>query len=359
MGKGLTYGQAGVSIDAGDALVDRIAPLAKATYTPRVIGGIGGFGGLFALDYEKKLFRKGYRQPVLVASTDGVGTKLDVARLAGKHDTVGIDLVAMSVNDILVCGAEPLFFLDYFVTGRLDVDVATDVVAGIAHGCEMAECALLGGETAEHPGTFPTGEYDLAGFAVGVVEKSKIIDGKTVEPGDVVLGLASSGLHSNGFSLTRKIVFDVAGLKIADTIPGLGRTVAEELLTPTRIYVQSVRFASAAYKVKKVIKAMAHITGGGLTENVPRVVPNGVSVEITKGSWPVPPIFDFLEKTGEVDPDEMYRVYNMGIGFVMIVAKYYAEAVAARLQKAGETVYRIGRTVSAPGPSKVLFKSPK
>ena len=359
MGKGLTYAQAGVSIDAGDELVGRIAPLAKATYTPRVVGGVGGFAGLFSLDYEKKLFRKGYRQPVLVASTDGVGTKIEVARLAGKHDTVGIDLVAMSVNDILVCGAEPLFFLDYYVTGRLEVSMAADVIRGIADGCNIAGCALLGGETAEHPGTFPAGEYDLAGFAVGVVEKSKIIDGSTVTPGDAVLGLASSGLHSNGFSLTRKIVFETAGLKVRDTIPELKTTVAEALLAPTRIYAAAVRSALAAYRVKKVIKAMAHITGGGIVENVPRVLPAGVSVEITRDAWPVPAIFDYLQKTGDIETAEMYRIYNMGIGFVMIVSNYYADAVAQRLKKAGETVYAIGRTVATPGESTVIFKDGK
>jgi phosphoribosylformylglycinamidine cyclo-ligase len=356
MAKGLTYSEAGVSIDAGDELVDRIAPLAQATYTPRVLGGVGGFAGLFALDYDKKLFRKGYKQPILVSSTDGVGTKLDVARLAGKHDTVGIDLVAMSVNDILVCGAEPLFFLDYYVTGRLDVNVAADVIRGIAAGCEMAGCALLGGETAEHPGTFPAGEYDLAGFVVGVVEKTKIIDGSTTEPGDVILGLASSGLHSNGFSLTRKIVFEAAGLEIHDMIPPLGKTVAEALLVPTKIYAAAIRSALGAYRVKKVIKAMAHITGGGIVENLPRVLPAGISAEVVKGSWPVPPIFDYLQDTGGVEAAEMYRVYNMGIGYILVVSPYYADAVAERLEKAGETVYRIGKTVRTPGRSEVVFK---
>jgi len=358
MAKGLTYAESGVSIVAGDALVERIASLAKATYTPRVLGGIGGFGGLFSLDYDKKLFRKGYKQPILVASTDGVGTKIDVAKMAGKHDTVGVDLVAMSVNDILVCGAEPLFFLDYYVTGRLEVDVAAEVIKGVAEGCNIAGCALLGGETAEHPGTFPVGEYDLAGFAVGVVEKKKIIDGRTIDPDDVVLGLASSGIHSNGFSLARKIVFEIAGLKINDYVGTLRLTVAEALLEPTRIYARSVGAALGAYRVKKVIKGMAHITGGGMTENIPRVLPANISVEINRGSWPVPPIFAYLQETGAVETPEMYRVYNMGIGFVMIVSPYYADAIAARLEKAGEKVYTIGRTVRTPGRSEVIYKEP-
>jgi len=356
MPRGLTYADAGVSIDAGDALVERIAPLAKTTYTPRVLAGIGGFAGFFSLDYNAKLLRKGYRQPVLVASTDGVGTKLDVALAAGKHDTVGIDLVAMSVNDVVCCGAEPLFFLDYYVTGRLDVDVATEVIRGIAKGCDIAGCALLGGETAEHPGTFPAGQYDLAGFAVGVVERNKIIDGRHVEPGDVVLGLGSSGLHSNGFSLTRKIFFEVAGLKVHDWVDALGTTVAEALLVPTKVYSPAILSAISVYRVKKVVKAMAHITGGGFVENIPRVLPMGVSVEITRGSWPVPPIFAFLEEAGSVGIDEMYRVYNMGIGMVMVVSRFFADAIAARLEKAGEKVYYIGRAVRTPGKSDVIFK---
>jgi phosphoribosylformylglycinamidine cyclo-ligase len=356
MAKGMTYAGAGVSIDAGNELVKRIAPLAKSTYGPRVLGGIGGFAGFFSLDYTNKLFRKNYKQPILVASTDGVGTKIEVARLAKKHDTVGIDLVAMSVNDLIVTGAEPLFFLDYYAAGRLNVDVAADVIRGIADGCNEAGCALLGGETAEHPGTMPAEQYDLAGFAVGVVEKKRIIDGKKTLPGDIVLGMASSGLHSNGYSLARKIVFEEAGLKINDTIEELGQTVAQALLTPTRIYVKAVQAAFAGYAVKQVIKALAHITGGGFLENIPRVIPAGLSVEITRGSWPVPPIFTWLQETGGVDDCEMYRVFNMGIGMVMVVSPYYAAAIAERLTKAGETVYRLGRIVSTPGKRAVILK---
>jgi len=355
MGKGLTYAEAGVSIDAGEELVKRIAPLARETYDMRVLSGIGGFTGFFSLDYENKLFKRRYRKPVLVASTDGVGTKLDVAAAAGRHDTIGIDLVAMCVNDLIVCGAEPLFFLDYYVTGRLDVDTAAQVMGGIAEGCSRAGCALLGGETAEHPGTFPAGKYDLAGFAVGVVERRRIIDGGGVEEGYVALGLASSGLHSNGFSLVRKILFDKLGLGVDDTIDDLSTSVADALLVPTKIYARPVRRALGAYRVKRVVGAIAHITGGGLLENVPRVVPDGLSVEIRRDSWPVPPIFRFLQEAGEVEEHEMWRVFNMGIGMVLLVSPYYAAATAERLERAGETVYEIGRVVGRGGESRVIF----
>lgn len=355
-GEGLTYSGAGVSIEAGNELVRRIAPYARSTHGARVLSGIGGFSGFFRLDYADRLFRRSYREPVLVAGTDGVGTKLDVAQAAGRHDTIGIDLVAMCVNDLIVCGAEPLFFLDYYVTDRVDVDVAADVVKGIAEGCRQAECALLGGETAEHPGTFPEGKYDLAGFAVGVVEKKRIITNANVEPGDVLLGVGSSGLHSNGFSLVRKVVFEKLGLSLDERIEELGGTVADVLLTPTRIYVRALRAALLAYKVKRVIKAVAHITGGGLVENVPRVLPAGVGARITKGSWPVPKVFDFLQAAGGIADEEMLRVFNMGIGMVLVVSPYYAEAVAARLEKAGESVYKIGKTVRVTGQASVTFE---
>ncbi|MHC4713485.1 MAG: phosphoribosylformylglycinamidine cyclo-ligase [Planctomycetota bacterium] len=355
MGGGLTYSGAGVSIDAGDELVKRIAPLAKGTYDLRVLSGVGGFSGFFRLDYDNKLFRRRYRDPVLVASTDGVGTKLEIAAAAGRHDTIGIDLVAMCVNDVIVCGAEPLFFLDYYVTDRLDVDTAADVMKGIAEGCNRAGCALLGGETAEHPGAFPKGRYDLAGFVVGVVERKKLTVGRHVEPGDIVLGLASNGLHSNGFSLVRKIVFEKLALSVSDRIEELDTTVADALLAPTRIYARGVRAALAAYRVKHVVKAMAHISGGGLVENVPRVLPEGISVKLAKNSWPAPAIFEFLREAGDIDEAEMRRVFNMGIGFVMIVSPYYADAVKRRLERAGETVYRMGKAVSTPGKSEVIF----
>ncbi len=355
MGKGLTYADAGVSIDAGNELVKRIAGLVRQTYDMRVISGIGGFSGFFALDYDNKLFKRSYRKPVLVASTDGVGTKLEVAHAAGRHDTIGVDLVAMCVNDLVVCGAEPLFFLDYYVTDRLEVDTAAEVIGGIAEGCNQAGCALLGGETAEHPGTFPQGRYDLAGFAVGVVEKGRIISGAGVRPGYVALGLASSGLHSNGFSLVRKIIFERLGLGVHDRIDELSMTVADALLAPTRIYARAVREALSAYKVKRVIAAMAHITGGGLIENLPRVLPEGVCVEITRETWPVPPLFGFLQQAGEVEDSQMWQVFNMGIGMVLLVSPFYAEAAAQRLRKAGETVYEIGRAARQKDERRVVF----
>jgi phosphoribosylformylglycinamidine cyclo-ligase len=355
MAKGMTYAGSGVSIDAGDALVERIAPIARATYGPRVLAGVGGFSGFFSLDYNSRLFRRNYRNPVLVASTDGVGTKLEVARLAGRHDTVGIDLVAMCVNDLAVCGAEPLFFLDYYATGRLDVEAATEVIRGIARGCELAGCALLGGETAEHPGTMEESRYDLAGFAVGVVERSRIIDGMRAVAGDTVLGIASSGLHSNGFSLVRKVVFEKLGLKVTDRVEELGMSVAEALLTPTRIYAAALQRALSNYRIKRVVKAIAHITGGGIVGNVPRVLPQHMSVEIRRSAWPIPPVFKWLQAAGDIEQAEMDRVFNQGLGMVMVVSPYYADAVMRGLEAAGETVYEVGRAVRTPGRSEVVF----
>jgi phosphoribosylformylglycinamidine cyclo-ligase len=324
----LSYRDAGVDIDAGDALVEAIKPFAKRTLRPEVLAGIGGFGALFELS-------KRYREPVLVAGTDGVGTKLKLAFALGRHDTVGIDLVAMSVNDILVQGAEPLFFLDYFACGKLDVATATDVVKGIARGCELAGCALIGGETAEMPGMYPEGEYDLAGFAVGVAEKSALIDGRAIAPGDTVLGLASSGAHSNGYSLVRKI--------LARSGPDLGadfhgRPLADVLLEPTRIYVKPL----LALMREVTVKGCAHITGGGLVENVPRVLPEGVAAVLEARAWPRPPLFDWLQREGGVEASEMHRVFNCGIGMAVIVAEGDAARAIERLTAAGETVYRIG-----------------
>ncbi|MBS0320467.1 MAG: phosphoribosylformylglycinamidine cyclo-ligase [Proteobacteria bacterium] len=338
----LSYRDAGVDIDAGDALVERIKPYAKRTMRPEVLAGIGGFGALIEIG-------KRYREPVLVAGTDGVGTKLNVAQTLGRHDTIGIDLVAMSVNDILVQGAEPLFFLDYFVCEKLDVDVAADVIKGIAAGCEQAGCALIGGETAEHPGTFPPGEYDLAGFAVGVVEKARIIDGTTIEPGDVVLGLASSGPHSNGFSLIRKIVA-VSGAGYDQRL-GAG-TLGDALLAPTRIYVKPLLALMHALPVK----GMAHITGGGITENVPRVLPDGVAADIERRTWTWPPVFDWLQQHGNVAAAEMHRVFNCGIGMVVVVAERDADAAIALLAQHGEHATRIGRIVprAAGAPATVV-----
>ena len=326
----LSYRDAGVDIDAGDALVDRIKPLAKRTMRPEVLGGIGGFGALFELS-------KKYREPVLVSGTDGVGTKLKLAFQLNKHDTVGQDLVAMSVNDILVQGAEPLFFLDYFACGKLDVDTAADVVQGIARGCELAGCALIGGETAEMPGMYPEGEYDLAGFAVGVVEKADIIDGSRIVPGDVVLGLASSGAHSNGYSLIRKII-ERAGTDMM--APFHGRPFRDVVMEPTRIYVKPMLELMRA--MPGVVKGMAHITGGGITENVPRILREELTARIDGDTWALPQMFRWLQFAGGVNQDEMYRVFNCGIGMVVIVSAADAEAAEAKLTAAGETVYRIG-----------------
>jgi phosphoribosylformylglycinamidine cyclo-ligase len=324
----LSYRDAGVDIDAGERLVDNIKPFAKRTLRDGVLAGIGGFGALFEVP-------KKYKEPVLVSGTDGVGTKLKLAFHLDRHDTVGIDLVAMSVNDILVQGAEPLFFLDYFACGKLDVATATQVVKGIAAGCEQAGCALIGGETAEMPGMYPSGEYDLAGFAVGAVEKSRIIDGSEIVPGDVVLGLASSGAHSNGFSLIRKII-DASG---ADLSSGFdGRTLAEALLAPTRIYVKPV--LAALDEVH--IKGLAHITGGGLVDNVPRVLPVNACAELRKNAWPRPALFEWLQKAGNIAEAEMHRVFNCGIGMVAIVAVEDAARAIEALQRQGETVFRIG-----------------
>jgi phosphoribosylformylglycinamidine cyclo-ligase len=323
----LTYKDAGVDIDAGDQLVENIKPFAKRTMRPEVMGGIGGFGALVEVS-------KNYKNPVMVSGTDGVGTKLKLAFHLNKHDTVGEDLVAMSVNDILVQGAEPIFFLDYFACGKLDVAVATDVVKGIAYGCELAGCALIGGETAEMPSMYPAGEYDLAGFAVGLVEKEAIITGKTIVAGDVVLGLQSSGAHSNGYSLIRKII-ERSGVDLHDE---KNKQLALDLLKPTRIYVKPL----LALMKTGAIKGMAHITGGGLTENIPRVLPKEVMAEIHRQSWVAPPIFAWLQEHGKVADDEMARTFNCGIGMVVIVAKENAEAALAQLTAAGETVFTIG-----------------
>jgi phosphoribosylformylglycinamidine cyclo-ligase len=324
----LSYRDAGVDIDAGDALVEAIKPFAKRTMREGVMGGIGGFGALFEVS-------KKFKEPVLVSGTDGVGTKLKLAFHLNKHDTVGIDLVAMSVNDILVQGAEPLFFLDYFACGKLNVATATDFIKGIAAGCEMAGCALIGGETAEMPSMYPDGEYDLAGFAVGAVEKSKLIDGKKIMPGDVVLGLASSGAHSNGYSLVRKII-DVAKPDLNADFHG--RPLAEVLLAPTRIYVKPL----LALMEKFDVRGMVHITGGGLVENIPRVLQANLTAVLDSTAWEMPPLFKWLQQHGGVADAEMHRVFNCGIGMTVIVARADADAAEAELKALGETVYRIG-----------------
>ena len=345
----LSYKDAGVDIDAGDALVERIKPLAKKTMRDGVLAGIGGFGALFEVP-------KRYKEPVLVSGTDGVGTKLRLAFEWNMHDTVGIDLVAMSVNDVLVQGAEPLFFLDYFACGKLEVDTAAAVIGGIAKGCELSGCALIGGETAEMPGMYPAGEYDLAGFAVGAVEKSKILTGQTVVPGDVVLGLASSGVHSNGFSLVRKCI-ERAGADLPQTLDG--KPFKQALMAPTRLYVKNVLAALAAHPLSassgQGIKALAHITGGGLLENIPRVLPKGTTARLVKGSWPQTELFAWLQKTAGIDDIEMMRTFNNGIGMVVVVDAATAGATAQTLTDAGEMVYRIGVIAAAEGGAAVSF----
>jgi phosphoribosylformylglycinamidine cyclo-ligase len=327
----LTYRAAGVDIQAGDEAVRRIARLAARTHRPEVLGGIGAFAAFCRIP-------AGYQEPVLVSSTDGVGSKLKVAFLADRHDTVGIDLVAMGVNDLLVHGAEPFYFLDYLAVHRVEPARVEAIVAGIAAGCAQAGCALVGGETAEMPDFYAPGEYDLAGFAVGVVERSRIITGSEVKPGDRVLGLASSGLHSNGYSLARRIVFERLGLKVGDLVPGLGRTVADELLVPTRIYVRAVRDLLRAVPVR----AMAHVTGGGITENLPRVLPEGCRAVIRPSSWPLPPIFTVIQDAGRVEEAEMRRAFNMGIGYLVVVRPEDADPARALLGAAGEAVFEIG-----------------
>ena len=325
MSKGLSYRDAGVDIDAGDALVDAIKPFARRTMRPEVLGGIGGFGALCEIP-------KKYKKPVLVSGTDGVGTKLKLAFAAGRHDTIGIDLVAMSVNDILTSGAEPLFFLDYYVCERLDVRVAAEVVKGIAKGCELAGCALIGGETAEHPDAFPKDEYDLAGFAVGVVEKDRIVNGRSIKPGDAVLGLASSGPHSNGFSLIRRIL-------------ERGGKPPFDLLEPTRIYVKPVLKLLESVPVK----GLAHITGGGVIGNVPRMLPKNMVAKIHRSAWPRPEVFQWLQKTGDVAEDEMWRVFNCGIGMALVVPRDKVQAAMALLEREGERVFEIGEVEKGSG----------
>ena len=329
MTQSLSYRDAGVDIDAGDQLVENIKPFAKRTMRPEVLGDLGGFGAL--VEISKK-----YQNPVLVSGTDGVGTKLKLAFEWDIHHTVGIDLVAMSVNDILVQGAEPLFFLDYFACGKLDVARATDVIKGIAEGCEQSGCALIGGETAEMPGMYPEGEYDLAGFAVGVVEKSKVINGRSIRPGDVVLGLASNGAHSNGYSLIRKII-ERSNPDLDAEFDG-GKTLRQAVIAPTRLYVKPILAALEKFE----IKGMAHITGGGLTENIPRVLPENCVAQIDAQSWPLPKLFQWLQQAGNVEQQEMYRTFNCGIGMAVIVPAEQAEAAQAFLTEQGETVYRLG-----------------
>lgn len=329
----LTYKKSGVDIDKGNRLVDIIKPFTKSTFNSDVINDIGSFGALY------KISRPKHTNPVLVSSTDGVGTKLNIAFQLNKHDTVGIDLVAMCVNDILTSGARPLFFLDYFATGKLSTKKAADVIKGIAEGCRMSGCALIGGETAEMPGFYNPGEYDLAGFSVGIVDRKKIIDGTKIKAGDAIIGLSSSGLHSNGYSLARKLFFDLKKYTPRKKLKELGCTIGEELLKPTKIYVRSILKLLQGYR----IKGLAHITGGGITENLPRVLPKkGLAAIIEKGSWPVQSVFSYIQKEGKVSEDEMYKTFNMGIGFVIVVNNRDAQKVIRRLKNLGENAYIIG-----------------
>lgn len=340
--KSSSYKASGVDIRKADQFISQIKPLAKATYRPEVLAGLGGFGALFHIDFHK------YKDPVIVSSTDGVGTKLKIAFMAHRHDTVGIDLVAMSVNDILTMGAEPLFFLDYFATANLELSVATEVLKGIAEGCKISHCSLIGGETAEMPSFYHTGEYDLAGFAVGIVERNKIVDGAAIKLGHKLIGLASSGLHSNGFSLVRKIIFEQLKLKIQATVKELGGKVSDVLLEPTTIYVPLILSLLKRFS----IHGMVHITGGGLTENIPRVIPKGLAVQIKKGSWSIPPIFRFLQSKGKISEKEMFRTFNCGVGYILIVPEKEAQDLVHTLTNLKQKATIIGEVIAKKGPKK-------
>ena len=350
----IDYKAAGVDLDTYEETMAQLPPLLKRTYTPRVLDWPGGFAGLFRLDDQIGLLSRRYRDPVLVASTDGVGTKLKLAFATGRHATVGIDLVAMSVNDCLCAGAEPLLFLVYVAMSRDDPSLTRAVVQGVSDGCVEAECALLGGETAILPDFYHPGEYDLAGFCLGVVERKHVLDGKEIRAGDKVIGVASSGLHSNGYSLARKIAFDHAGLTPDTHVPELGRTVADEFLEPTRIYVRALKSVYRHYRVKRIVHGIAHITGGGLVDNPPRILPEGLAVTLKRGSWPTPKVFGWLQALGSVSDEEMFRVFNMGIGLVLIVADYYAESITRTLNtEANVPAFVIGEVV--PGARDVVW----
>ncbi len=344
MTKETTYADSGVDIDAANSFVEKIKPLIKKTARREMVGGIGGFGGLFHLDIKR------IKDPILVSSTDGVGTKVKIAQLMNKHDTIGIDLVAMSVNDIIVQGAEPLFFLDYLATGKLDVDRSVKIVEGIVKGCADAGCCLIGGETAEMPGFYKPGEYDLAGFCVGVVEAERLIDGSEVRVGDRIIGIASSGLHSNGFSLCRHILFEQGKLKPTDKPEGFDEILGLELLRPTKIYVKPVLNIAKNFHIHGIV----HITGGGFTENIPRIVPAQCCSIIEKKSWPVPPIFHLIKEIGKVDEAEMFRVFNMGIGMILIVAKNDETEIIDRLEKLGENAYSLGTIEKREGDGRAV-----
>ncbi len=338
----ITYKDAGVDISANDRMVELIKPVVRQTYGPRVVGSLGGFAGLLRLDYDEALFRRNYKEPVLVACTDGVGSKVLLAVESGHYDTVGIDLVAMSVNDLITVGAEPLLFLDYVAVHALEPEMVAEIVEGVAAGCRESGCALLGGETAELPDLYEKGHFDLAGFAVGAVERRRVIDGSEIEAGDEIIGLLSSGLHSNGFSLARRLVFGEAKLRYDDVVPEVGCPIGDELLKPTRIYARPIVSLLRRYRVKRVVRGMAHITGGGLPGNVPRVLPDGMSALLETKRWPLPPIFRYLQALG-VPRDEMFRTFNMGIGFVLIVRPAFRNAIIGHLRRYGVDAVLIGR----------------
>lgn len=345
MGKNITYKSAGVDVDVGNLFVDLIKPLAKSSYNKNVIGKIGGFAGLYSIPLDK------YENPILVASTDGVGTKLKIAFMTGKLDTVGIDLVAMNVNDIITCGAEPLFFLDYIATSKFKPKEGAEIIKGIVQGCKRAGCVLLGGETAEMPGFYNKGEFDLAGFVVGIVNGDKVIDGSKVRPGDVVIGISSSGLHSNGYSLARKVLFEKLKLNLSDIPSPLNRTLAEELLEPTRIYVKTILALKSEFR----LNAIAHITGGGLLENIPRVIPKNCTIFLDSSLWEIPPLIKLIKIASRMDREEMFRTFNCGIGMVIVVAEQYVEIALKKLGKLGEKARVIGEVRKRKKGQGVIF----
>jgi phosphoribosylformylglycinamidine cyclo-ligase len=347
--EGLTYQAAGVDVERAEKFIERIKPMVRRTFRSGVLVDIGGFSGLFSLNVEK------YRRPVLAASTDGVGTKVKVAQMVGRHNTIGLDLVAMCVNDIAVVGAAPLFFLDYLAVGRLDPDVATEIISGITEGCQQAKCSLIGGETAEMPGVYAEGEYDLAGFTVGVVDHDKIVDGTALAVGHKIVGIGSSGLHSNGYSLARRVVFERAKLKLTDELPGCGRSVAEELLEPTKIYSELI-----LNLLKEIrISGMCHVTGGGIPGNLPRILPQGVQARIIRDSWEVPPVFAFLQEAGQVSEAEMLRTFNMGLGLLLTVPEEQVQEVILRIEAMKERAWLVGEIAARkPNAPHLVFSEP-
>jgi len=348
----ITYKDSGVDLELYEQAMQRLPKLMHRTFTPRVVRNDGGFAGLYALDFAKSIFSRNYQEPILVSGTDGVGTKLKVAIKAGNHSSVGIDLVAMCVNDILCTGAEPLFFLDYVAMSRDNPPLLEEIVRGISDGCIDAECSLLGGETAIMPDLYQGDDYDLAGFCVGVVEKKNLISGRDIASGDIILGVNSSGIHSNGFSLVRKVVFDAAGLSIDSHIPELGCTVGQALMTPTLIYSRLTRAVLTHYKVKNVVHGIGHITGGGLLENTERILPPNVDLVFERGTWDIPPVFDWIARLGQIDQKEMDHVFNMGIGMVLIVSPYYAANIKAIVESQGYRCWKIGTATQGCGKSR-------